>query len=64
VASPGDKKSFSRMQVSQSANTEIIPKLPPLPDDVKKRFPSLYDWQRGMEEWRVKANIAIRGGAT
>lgn len=52
------------MQVSQAANTDIIPKLPPLPDDVKRRFSSLHDWQRDMEAWRIKANIALRGGVT
>lgn len=39
----------------------IIPKMPKLPDDVKKRFPSLAQWEMEMEEWRVKATNGITG---
>lgn len=41
--------------------TVIIPKMPKLPDDVKKRFPSLAQWEMEMEEWRVKATNGITG---
>lgn len=61
MASANDRQSLGAMAASSDAAT-LIPKIPKLPEDVKKRFPSLFDWERDMEAWRVKTNVALRGG--
>lgn len=38
-----------------------VPKVPQLPADVLKRFPSLLKWQHDLEEWRVKVSRTIHG---
>ena len=55
---------IKHLRPSSSQAPEIIPKIPPYPDEIKKRFPEAttkheQDW----EAWRVKANLAITGGA-
>lgn len=49
------------MQVSASPAQVLIQRLPPLPDEVKKRFPSMAQWETEVEKWRIQANIAIGG---
>ncbi len=61
MASPEEKARFLRIQQG-AAQPEIIQKVPTLPDDVKKRFPSFVKWEEEVEQWRVKTNIALRGG--
>lgn len=63
MASPEEKDRFARLQQG-SAQPEVIQKFPSLPDEVKKRFPSLKDYEDQVEQWRVKTNIALRGGPT
>lgn len=63
MSSPADKARFARLQ-SGSAQPEIIQKLPPHPDDMKRRFPSLNEYEEKVEAWRVKTNIALRGGTS
>ena len=64
MATPEDLASFNRLRFSGiSAEAQILPKVPEMPPDVKKRFPSLEQWEQEMEKWRVKATIALRGGA-
>lgn len=41
----------------------VVQRLPPLPADVRKRFPSLKEWEDKMEKWRVETNNALGGGA-
>lgn len=58
-----DLESFNRMrQTGTDVNAQQIPKMPPLPDSVKKRFPELEKWERDVEEWRVSLTMAVRGG--
>lgn len=67
VASQQDIASFNRLRLAAPATdltNQILPKLPEFPADVLQRFPSLREHQNKLEEWRVKANIAIRGGTT
>jgi hypothetical protein len=61
VASPDEKRRFARLQQG-AATPEVIQKFPPYPEDVKRRFPSLVKHEEEVEAWRVKTNIAIRGG--
>lgn len=63
MPSAADLANFKRQKaVNQTENAQMVPKVPELPEDVVKRFPSLKEWHMKMEEWRVKTNIAIRGG--
>lgn len=55
---------IKHLRTSSPSTPEIIPKIPPYPDEIKKRFPEATakheaDW----ESWRVKANLAITGGS-
>lgn len=52
---------FQRLQVG-SSQPEIVQKFPAVPEDVKQRFPSMKDYEDRVEQWRVKTNIALRGG--
>lgn len=61
--SPAALAKIAHLRTESSAAPEIIPKLPPYPEDVRKRFPSLEKHQADLEDWRVKASIAIKGGA-
>jgi len=63
VASPEDKNRFARLQEG-SAQPQVIQKFPPYPEDVKRRFPSMVKHEEEVEQWRVKTNIALRGGQT
>lgn len=68
LASQQDIDNFNRLRLAAASSTDltnqILPKLPEFPDDVLKRFPSLREHQNKLEAWRVKANIAIRGGTS
>jgi hypothetical protein len=35
--------------------------MPSLPDDAKKRFPSLVKYEQELEVWRKKVNVAVFG---
>lgn len=58
---PEDLASFERLRLSADSPLSV-PKVPRLPDDVRKRFPTLEKWERDMEEWRTKLNVILRGG--
>ena len=62
MASEQDKLAFKRMQGSPDNAASLIDKFPAYPQDVKDRFPSLAEHEQRIEEWRVKTNIALRGG--
>jgi len=62
VASPEDIESFNRLRLDVAGTASLIPKFPGYPEDVKKRFPSLAEHEQLIEAWRVRANIALRGG--
>jgi hypothetical protein len=64
MPSPQDLKMFQRIQASSTLDVAtLVPKLPPLPETVKKRFPELVKWESDLETWHNKLVIAIRGGA-
>ncbi len=56
-----EKLMFDRRRSGPSPLVRIK-KVPQLPPDVVKRFPSLVKWQRDMEQWRIEANNALGGG--
>jgi hypothetical protein len=64
IATPEDLASFNRFRTQGAVDTDsIVPKLPPLPQDVLVRFPSLKAWHEAVnDEWRTKMTIALRGG--
>lgn len=63
MPSAADLQNFQRMRnANDTLMQELLPKVPELPPEVKRRFPSLLEWEKKMEEWRTKANLAIRGG--
>ena len=37
----------------------MIPPVPPIPEDVKKRFPSMAQWEQKMAEWRRNVNVVM-----
>ena len=43
----------------QQANI-FIAKHPPLPPDVKKRFPSMIQWEKDMETWTKKLTFQLQ----
>lgn len=62
MASPEDIKQFARKQGSPDNTAQTIQKFPPFPEDVKTRFPTMRKMEDDIEQWRVKTNIALRGG--
>lgn len=62
MPSAEDLKSFNRKRNAPDVSQEVIDKFPAFPDDVRKRFPSIVAMEKSIEEWRVKTNIALRGG--
>lgn len=55
---------IKHLRTTSPSTPEIIPKLPPYPEDIRKRFPSLEKHQADLENWRTQTNIAITGGST
>ncbi len=55
--------SLARLRMGDGGVPNVIPKIPQLPDDVRKRFPSFAKWEKDMEEWRVKTNRTTTGGS-
>lgn len=37
----------------------VVPKLPQLPEDLKKRFPSVVKWEQDVEKWRQDLAVAL-----
>lgn len=50
---------LGRLQSAQSAIP--VPRLPEVPVEVKKRFPSMSNWERNLEDWRQKLIVAVGG---
>lgn len=56
-------KHFSRLQLGAATDTtdRLVAELPKVPDDVKKRFPSMAKFEQDMAEWHRKLLLALRG---
>lgn len=67
MPSQADLDSFARLQLSgpdTSAQTIMpMPKLEDHAPELVKRYPGILGWQRAVEEWRVKTNIALRAAS-
>lgn len=57
-------KSEKLLQLAGKAGTaeeqsRVIPKFPALPDDVRKRFPSVAKYEADVETWRLKTTLVV-----
>lgn len=59
MASPESLKSFARLRAQGAAMPTVVPKLPPIPDDVKKRFPEMKQYEEALEKWRTDMSVAL-----
>jgi len=52
-------------QARLSSSTPGIPvrRLPPIPPEVKARFPSMHKWEADLEKWRQELVVSM-GGTT
>ena len=59
-----DLASFQRLQQGQQfdATMKLVAELPPIPQEVKARFPSMAKHEEAMKEWHNKLLIALKGG--
>lgn len=64
MASDADLKNFYRIQQSAGSDTtdKIVQQMPPIPEDVKKRFPAMAAYEEKQREWVKQLIIALRGG--
>lgn len=64
MPSDSDLKNFTRLQQGQAfdATLKLVAELPPVPEDVRKRFPSMAQWQVALKDWHQKLVIALKGG--
>lgn len=54
---------IKHLRTTSPSTPEIIPKLPPYPDEIRKRFPAaVKEHEEALEAWRVKLNLAVTGG--
>jgi len=65
MPSANDLKNFARLQQGQAADAtlKLVAELPPVPADVKKRFPSMMKHEEALKDWHQKLVLALRGGA-
>jgi len=56
----GKEDQLEKMQNLDGNQLTQLPsnEMPRLPEDVKKRFPSMREWEKKMEEWVKETNIA------
>jgi hypothetical protein len=60
VPSADDLANFARLR-NQPTNS-VIPPFPSLPDDLKKRFPSMQQWEEEVKAWaQTQLGIATQG---
>lgn len=63
MPSEADLKQWERMQNSAGSDdtAKLVENMPPVPTDVKKRFPSMLQYEEMQREWVIKLIKAIRG---
>jgi len=58
-------KRIAHLRTGSTGVPEILPKFPSFPEEIRKRFPTaIKEHEAALEDWRLKANIAIRGGTS
>ena len=64
MPSADDKKNLARLQagVQFDATLKLVAQLPPFPEDVKQRFPSLLQYEQNLKDWHQQLLIALKGG--
>lgn len=63
MPSDADLKNFKRLQLGASDDSveRLVAALPTIPEDVKKRFPSMAKHEQDQQEWHRKLLVALRG---
>lgn len=64
MPSAEDLKQWERLQNSAGFDdtAKLVENMPPVPSDVKQRFPSMHQYEEMQREWVIKLIKAIRGG--
>ena len=64
MPSAQDLKQFQRVQNSAGSDdtAKLVANMPPYPDEVKQRFPSMARHEADQKEWIKELIIALRGG--
>jgi hypothetical protein len=54
---------IQRIQASQSSQSQalFLSKMPPIPAEVKQRFPAMVQWENDFNDWIKNANFNLRG---
>jgi len=57
-------KAFARLQQGAAfdATLRLVAELPVVPDEVKKRFPSMIKYDLELKEWHKRLLLALKGG--
>lgn len=66
MPSANDLKTFRRLQVGANFSTvsKLVPNMPPLPLDVKTRFPSMVAYEQQLKDWHTQLVLILTGGST
>ena len=66
MPSANDLKIFKRLQIGAEFSTtaKLVANLPPLPLDVKQRFPSMIVYEQQLKDWHTKLVLSLCGGPT
>jgi hypothetical protein len=64
MPSEEDLKNFLRLQqgVPFDTSLKLVAELPPFPEDVRKRFPSMAQYEASLKDWHSKLILALQGG--
>ena len=59
-----DLKNFNRLREGQAFDStmKLVAELPPVPEDVKKRFPSMAQYELAIKQWHQQLLVALKGG--
>jgi hypothetical protein len=57
---------FRRRQTGAEFSTteKLVSNLPPIPADVKTRFPSMVAYEQQLKDWHTQLLVTLSGGAT
>lgn len=64
MPSDADLLSFSRLQggVQFDSTLKLVAELPPIPKEVRERFPSMEKYDMALKDWHQKLVLALQGG--
>ena len=57
---------FRRRQTGAefSTTSKLVANLPPIPADVKARFPSMIAYEQQLKDWHTQLVVSLTGGVT